>query len=34
MSAVEGVSNNYNFTQRTYATGLPILPSLGMRAEF
>jgi TonB family protein len=31
---VEGVSNNFNFTQQTYATGLPILPSLGLRAEF
>jgi hypothetical protein len=31
---VEGTSNNYNFTQTTYATGLPFLPSLGMRAEF
>ena len=31
---VEGTSSNYNFTQTSYATGLPILPSLGMRAEF
>lgn len=31
---VEGVSYNYNYTQRSYATGLPILPSLGMRGEF
>ena len=30
----EGVSNNYNNTQRTYASGLPILPSLGLRGEF
>jgi len=31
---VEGVSYNYNYTRRTFATGLPILPSLGMRGEF
>ncbi len=31
---VEGTSANYNFTQQSYATGLPIVPSLGMRAEF
>jgi TonB family protein len=31
---VEGTSYNYNFTQSTRATGLPFLPSLGMRAEF
>lgn len=30
----EGVSNNYNNTQRIYASGLPILPSLGIRGEF
>jgi hypothetical protein len=30
---VEGISTNYNATQQSYATGLPILPSLGMRAE-
>jgi hypothetical protein len=31
---VEGISYNYNYTLRTYATGLPIIPSLGMRVEF
>src|SRR5262249_25115677 len=31
---VEGVSTNYNQTQQTYPTGLPFLPSLGIRAEF
>ena len=31
---VEGTSANYNYTQQSYATGLPILPSLGFRAEF
>jgi hypothetical protein len=30
---VEGVSYNYNFTRQTYAQGLPILPSLGVRGE-
>jgi TonB family protein len=30
---VEGVSYNYNSTLSTYATGLPILPSLGFRIE-
>jgi hypothetical protein len=30
---VEGVSYNYDFTRQTYATGLPILPSLGVRGE-
>ena len=31
---VEGVSYNYNYTQRTFASGLPLLPSLGLRGEF
>ncbi len=30
---VEGISYNYNFTRQSYATGLPILPSLGIRGE-
>lgn len=30
---VEGVSYNYNSTQSTYATGIPFLPSFGMRLE-
>ncbi|MDF2698062.1 MAG: TonB family protein / TonB-dependent receptor, partial [Labilithrix sp.] len=30
---VEGVSYNYNSTLSTFATGVPILPSLGMRVE-
>ncbi len=30
----EGISYNYNFTQSTYANGLPFLPSLGLRGEF
>lgn len=32
--AVEGLSYNYNYTQETYQTGLPIIPSLGLRGEF
>lgn len=31
---VEGVSYNYNSTKSTSVTGLPLLPSLGLRAEF
>ncbi|MEO6420009.1 MAG: hypothetical protein ABIP39_11405, partial [Polyangiaceae bacterium] len=31
---VEGVSYNYNSTKSTSVTGLPFLPSLGLRAEF
>jgi TonB family protein len=30
---VEGVSYNYNFTQTSYITGLPFLPSIGLRGE-
>jgi len=30
----EGVSYNYNFTRPEYDTGLPIIPSLGLRGEF
>ena len=30
---VEGVGYNFNFTQRTNTTGLPIIPSIGMRIE-
>ena len=29
----EGVSSNYNFTQNSYTSGLPIIPSLGIRGE-
>ena len=31
---VEGVLQNFNFTARTYVTGIPILPSVGIRGEF
>jgi len=30
---VEGVSYNYDFTRSTFAQGLPLLPSLGVRGE-
>lgn len=30
---VEGASYNYNYTQRTFATGIPLLPSIGARIE-
>jgi TonB family protein len=32
--AVEGLSYNYNYTRETYQTGLPIIPSVGLRGEF
>ncbi len=32
--AVEGLTYNYNFSQQQYQTGVPIIPSLGMRGEF
>ncbi len=31
---VEGLSYNFNYTNRQYVAGLPILPVLGMRGEF
>jgi TonB family protein len=30
----EGLQYNFNFTTRQYVSGLPILPSLGLRGEF
>ncbi|MBI5534414.1 MAG: TonB-dependent receptor [Deltaproteobacteria bacterium] len=33
-SNVEGVGYNYNFTRPKYQSGLPIIPSLGVRGEF
>lgn len=33
-AAVEDVGYNYNFSQRSYQTGLPIIPSIGVRGEF
>jgi len=32
--AVEALTYNYNYTQESYQTGLPIIPSLGIRGEF
>lgn len=29
----EGLSYNYNYTKREYVTGLPFLPSFGLRGE-
>ncbi|MCU0691336.1 MAG: hypothetical protein MUF54_08040 [Polyangiaceae bacterium] len=31
---VEGYSYNYNYTQRDLITGLPIIPSIGLRGDF
>lgn len=31
---VEGVGYNFNYTQRQNVTGIPILPSIGLRGEF
>jgi outer membrane receptor for ferrienterochelin and colicin len=33
-ASVEGVTYNYNFTQKAYFTGLPILPVLGVKGSF
>lgn len=30
----EGISYNFDYTKRRYVTGLPILPSFGLRGEF
>lgn len=32
--SVEGVSYSYNYAEQAYSTGVPILPSLGVRGEF
>ncbi|MFO0548881.1 MAG: hypothetical protein U0271_10865 [Polyangiaceae bacterium] len=29
----EGVGYNFNYTSRSYVSGLPILPSFGLRAD-
>ena len=31
---VEGVSNNFDYTEEQFLYGLPIIPSLGIRGEF
>jgi len=33
-AAVEGLTYNYNYSRQSYQTGIPIIPSLGMRGEF
>jgi TonB family protein len=33
-AAVEDNAYNYNFSKRTYTTGLPTIPSIGIRGEF
>jgi len=33
-AAAEAYVYNYNFSQRAYQTGLPVIPSLGLRGEF
>ncbi len=33
-AAAEGLSYNYDYSRRSYQTGIPIIPSLGMRGEF
>ena len=30
----EAIQYNFNYTARQYITGLPILPSIGIRGEF
>jgi len=32
--SVEGYQYNFNYTQRTAVTGLPIIPSIGLRGDF
>ncbi len=32
--AAEGISYNFNYTKREYVTGLPFLPTLGLRGDF
>jgi TonB family protein len=31
---IEGIGYNFNYTLRAYTTGIPILPSFGLRGEF
>ena len=30
----DGLAYNFNYTQSTYQSGLPFIPSVGVRAEF
>ena len=32
-AAREAISYNFDFSQRTYQQGLPLIPSLGLRGE-
>jgi hypothetical protein len=32
--SVEGLVYNYNFSQEAFQTGIPIIPSIGLRGEF
>ncbi|MBW2458939.1 MAG: hypothetical protein JRI68_30855, partial [Deltaproteobacteria bacterium] len=31
---VEGISYDFRYSTRTFATGIPIIPSIGLRGEF
>jgi TonB family protein len=33
-AAAEGISYNFNYTKREYVTGLPFLPTFGLRGDF
>ena len=33
-SNAEAIEYNFNYTQRRFIPGLPVLPSLGLRADF
>jgi hypothetical protein len=33
-AAVEDIAYNYNFSKQTFTTGLPMIPSIGIRGEF
>lgn len=33
-AATEGITYNYNYSRSSYQTGIPIIPSIGMRGEF
>jgi hypothetical protein len=33
-TSAEGVATNFDFTNRQYVSGIPILPSLGFRGEW
>jgi TonB family protein len=33
-AAVEGLAYNYNYSRQSYQTGIPIIPSVGLRGDF